>query len=1249
MRWTLPPIVLLFLTLAPFSAKAQDTVTGAFEGTVTDSLTGDPVEGAQAEITNAGTSVVIVKTTDARGRFYQGLLPPGLYRIKISMPGFQTRSVDQWLNIARTGEVVPVPVTLDPLSAVASPLPPAPAADVSVRAEINTHDASRSGSFNELVVTLLPLGATTLTRSFDELALLLPGVAPPPQTLGSVAGPGVGPGVGTSGQFSVNGLRSRANNFTVDGSDNNDEDIGVRRQGFVALIPQTLESIREYQAITLLAPAQFGRNLGAQVNAVSKSGGAATHGSVYGFFKSSQLNARNFFDTTFGAAVSPLLTSDGRPALLDNQPLTVRNQSGGEDSFTLGKVGGILGGAIIPKRTFYFLSAEGQRINARQEASFAVPTIEQRGAFRSGADGIGADPFTGRTLTCPPIRPNCTGAHPTTVNGSLIFSLFPFPNNPRGVYGANTFTQQLPADARGHVLSAKLDHRFKPGAKEQSLTGRYNYTNDQRAIPVTGQALFSTLGPRVRTQNLSIFLNSQLTAPDARRPIFNQARLSYGRTRLRFDEVRDEEFLLPSNFAGEQFLLNAPFLFNTTIPAGLSAPNRGPVTYITARDRQGNLVGTEGDAATGLYPIGQVVVAGFSPVGADVFNFPQRRVNNTYQLADNLTWRVGEHARTFGVDSRRSELNSDLPRLARPLVTFNGGRRMILENNVFRAARNDEPNPFLRPEDLAAFSLATGFFLTVRNGTDDAGLALRFHQINLFAQDEWRPRSDLSLSLGLRYEYNTPPRSANNLIERTFNDPALDFAPGLRAFVDGRDEIFEPDRNNFAPRVSVAFSPRLFGPRRLSVFRAGYGIFYDQALGAVVSQSRNVYPSFLTFNFGGVRVERVGNQIISGSFGLINPATTTIGRTLLVAPNTVNQLNPLVTQQLLTDIGQLFPSALGLTLPSRQLPTPTAQHYSFSFEQQIGDDLVFSTAYVGTLGRHLLRFTTPNLGPGATVVPTSFRIDFDPTSALFRPEARGQLLIPTRPVAGVGSVNIFETTANSHYNALQLQLRGRLKRAWQFQAAYTLSSAEDDVSDVFDLAGAFTLPQDSLTFAGERGPANFDLRHLFTYSTTYEFSAPEQAARVRRWLLNGLQLASTGRYHSGQPFTVNSIFDVNLDGALTDRLDTLDGLAATGDRQQPLRLSAPNTFSLLAPTGQNGRITRNTFRAGGVLELDLAVSKSFRFANTRQFLLRAEIFNFINRANFGVPARLLEAPAFGRAVNTVTPGRRAQFALKYVF
>ncbi len=109
----------------------------------------------------------------------------------------------------------------------------------------------------------------------------------------------MGIGVGGAGQFSVNGVRSRSNNFTVDGSDNNDEDIGVRRQGFVALVPQSLESVREFQIMTAVFPAEFGRNSGCMVNAVSRSGQNEIHGSVYGFFNPGAWNARNPFDLPF--------------------------------------------------------------------------------------------------------------------------------------------------------------------------------------------------------------------------------------------------------------------------------------------------------------------------------------------------------------------------------------------------------------------------------------------------------------------------------------------------------------------------------------------------------------------------------------------------------------------------------------------------------------------------------------------------------------------------------------------------------------------------------------------------------------------------------------------------------------------------------------------------------------------------------------------------------------------------------------
>jgi len=193
------------------------------------------------------------------------------------------------------------------------------------------------------------------------------------------------------------------------------------------------------------------------------------------------------------------------------------------------------------------------------------------------------------------------------------------------------------------------------------------------------------------------------------------------------------------------------------------------------------------------------------------------------------------------------------------------------------------------------------------------------------------------------------------------------------------------------------------------------------------------------------------------------------------------------------------------------------------------------------------------------------------------------------------------------------------------------------------------LPQDSMTLAGERGPANFDARHRFGYYMVYDLPTRAKRGALQRFLLNGLQIASTGRFYTGQPFTVNSIFDVNLDGNLTDRLNTTQGIVVTGNGRQPLLVTTANTQSLLAPVGQDGAIGRNTFRAGDIINVDLAMIKRLDFSKGRSLIFRTDVFNITNRANFGTPVRFLEAPGFGQATNTVTPGRRIQFSAKYSF
>jgi hypothetical protein len=390
-----------------------------------------------------------------------------------------------------------------------------------------------------------------------------------------------------------------------------------------------------------------------------------------------------------------------------------------------------------------------------------------------------------------------------------------------------------------------------------------------------------------------------------------------------------------------------------------------------------------------------------------------------------------------------------------------------------------------------------------------------------------------------------------------------------------------------------------------------------------------------------------------------------------VQPGTLNNVNPALSfaqtinfiNSIVRGGGEIPPvSGFGATLPAQRLDTPMAHHFSFTVDQQLGTNLTLGVSYVGTRGSKLLRFNTPNLGPNAYVVPIAFTF-LQPSGGTivpFSPDFFGLTLSPGarlnssgditggRPVPGAGTIYRFETTAESRYHALQMQARGRFRRGLQFQASYTFARAMDEVSDVFDLAGASSLPQNSLDLSREWGPANFDVRHRFAYNFIYDLSRMGDGNRALRTIFDGLQLAGTGSLQSGQPFTVNSIFDVNLDGNLTDRLNTTQGLERTNDRRQRLRLAA-DPASLLAPIGQDGTVGRNSFRAGKIIELDLALIKNIKIGEEKSVVLRMDAFNFINRANFGIPVRFLEAPGFGQSVNTVTPGRRIQFALKFNF
>jgi len=1173
---------------------AQSQTTGAVGGRVVESGTNQVVEGANVVLRNRRNGVQKGWTTGGNGRYVFSLLPPGRYDLRATkseydekrypaievplnkpmevVPDFQLMRITKGATTPNApGPAIARPIVLSLVQPPqAQPLQPiqtycrTPIGGVSL---VSLYDWALRSNVDSCTIRVLPLRGS---RSFDQLALFTAGVSRAPFSAGE--GPAVGIGVGSIGQFSVHGLRSRSNNFTVDGSDNNDEDIGVRRQGFVALVPQSIESVDEFQIMTAGFPADFGRNAGSMVNAVSRSGEASIHGSLYGFFNDDGLNARNPFDTVFVDSINAADRNGGRFS--------------GKNS-TSSRYGGVIGGPIVVERLFYFVSAEHQRAHGVALRHFGVPAAGERGLRVNSAILTPEEEETDNGFV--PIDNlrdffQLRSIPYSSEAGKGIFSLYPLPNNPAGPFGEHNYSQVSPFEANGSAFSNRVD--WYPGA--YSIGARYNFTGDDSRLPFTGDGINSAIATQTRTQNFSLLVNK--TEPTSA----NALRLSYGRTHLSFPPEKGSPLLFGSSAAG--------------------APRELIRTVRTSYGEFGPF------GVTG--PIGQLMILPYAPVGVDVYNFPQGRVNNTYQVSDFITRIRDAHTIKLGFDIRHSQLNSFADRNSRPLIVFGFGTvsQGCLQNPFCAFATKDGK---LKGTDLAALGAPSGVLQAI--STDplaDTTIGLRLSQYDLFFQDDWSVRSNLKLNLGLRYELQTVPHETNNRIEKTFELTPAQFAHlqpvgspadqavirsgnrafdeallALQAFLDGRQRIYEADRNNFAPRVGFAWDP--FGQGKTAI-HAGFSVQFDANPAAFTSQSRNVFPTFVPVNLDLNFLPPSGVVINNPTFVRF-PLT----QSPLIKPETLNVYNLsgdafatglglLFNQQPANPTGDLSGNGLAFTLPEKKLRTGSASQYLLSAEQQFGTNWLASAAYVGTRGLHLPRFATPNGGLIST--PRLLSSGSEPLRIRDLPP-HGE-----RPTSSLGAFTVMENSASSSYHSMQLSVLRRSTGGLDFRSSWTWSHAIDEVSDMFDGRSFFALPEDSAQLHKERASANFDVRHRFVGFVTWN--------GFRQW-----EMGLTAEYQTGAPYTINTVVDQNGDGNLTDR----PGLG------------------------------RNTARAAGIRSIDTAISRRFELSNDLTIQAGVEAFNIFNHNNPGIPVRIIEAPGFGRSFDTQVEPRTIRVTTKLSF
>ncbi len=394
------------------------------------------------------------------------------------------------------------------------------------------------------------------------------------------------------------------------------------------------------------------------------------------------------------------------------------------------------------------------------------------------------------------------------------------------------------------------------------------------------------------------------------------------------------------------------------------------------------------------FGLSQISITGFSQLGDEPHN-PQHSATSLYEVVDNATWISGRHQVKLGVDLRWTRQNAFRDEMSRGFVSFLG-----LTGNALA-------------EMLLGFPSVAGVARL------DNYQHLRTQGTYGFVQDTWRARSDLTLSAGLRYEYNSPPADPANR--------ATLYNPGTGSMSQvGTGGIprggYEPDRNNLAPRLGLAWRPG----QHHTVVRVGYGVYYDQSS---LATGESLYFSAPNFNFK-----------------LFFPLSPTI---------------PL-------SLSDPFPANFPVALPSsafayqKDLRTAYTQQWNVNVQQEIGRNRVLEVAYAGSKGTKLLGARDIN----------------QPAPSPQQPNLR--------PLPQFDDINLLESRGNSNYHSLQTRFQQHLHHGLTAVASYTWSKSIDDASSFFSSAGDANYPQDSRNTRLERALSNFDARHRMALSYSYD-------------------------------------------------------------------------------------------------------------------------------------------------------------------
>ena len=597
---------------------------------------------------------------------------------------------------------------------------------------------------------------------------------------------------------------------------------------------------------------------------------------------------------------------------------------------------------------------------------------------------------------------------------------------------------------------------------------------------------------------------------------------------------------------------------------------------------------------------------------------PQARVAENFQLQDSLSWSTGDHRFKFGFDGTKYKQDQLFLFINQGIISYasgNGGN-----------STGDDLADMLIGTSPTALQLGS-------NGERD----FRQTAFALFAQDNWRMRENLTVSLGLRYEYNSPltdlynrvayyrPGQVSQLLTAGFT--AWDGTPistgGGRApvglvYPGDPDSVLggtvpvggvKKDWNNFAPRLGIAWSPRTSDDglmRKLlgnndSVIRAGFGVTYGAIIGDTALQQLTApgYQGTNAFFFPGSGT--LADPFSPDPFPLFG-ADGDVGDQGQIPNPFLAGANVVVAAPLAQFSRAIDPN----------IRTPYTYQFNVMFERAFSNNYLASIGYVGNRGKKLYALEQVN-----------------PSLGTFFPAPAGRT-IPAPTAANVNSrrtnddvrlgISQMVAAGNSSYDSLQAQVQRPFSNGLLFQVAYTWSKSiadSDTLRDTLDLVDR----------SAGRSLSAQDIPHRFTATALYDLPFYKTGNGWGRALLGGWNIGGIYSYQSGTVFSVVNPFDTvgsgggvltNADlGAPFQSLDprTNDGRAFNIDAFR--RIGAPNSGFVLASDFRRGTAGFNQFRLNNpVNNFDLILAKNTRFGERYNMELRFEVFNALNHTQF---------------------------------